>query len=218
MRKRIKRDSNNKRLIVDIIFYLLMCVLGYLFVEYENFNLKYDYNMISCIFFILAFLSSIAFVLTKKKGDYEYLITCLVNFAIACYIYNTNIFGSPFVLGDAILVYALCTISGKLYITRTLWKKKDPNFLFKIANSVVLICLSFFAVYSLYSKEEVSNMIIGYYLIGYGLLCLLEPITTIILRNPHVDNLLISTLKYVKEENTPPKKLKEIKKKKIQSK
>ena len=215
MKKRIKKESNNIKIIVDIIFNIVVIVLGYILVDYENFNVKYDYMLISSVFFIIAFLSSIAYFMTRKKGVFEYLLFCFINMLAGSFIYFAHYIGFSFIIGDALLVYALAIIVNKFNTARVLLKYKNTNFIMKFANGVMLLFISVFAIYSLYTKEEASNMIVGYYLMGVGLLNLLEPLVYVILSNPNVDKLLISILKYKEYENATVKKPRAITKKRI---
>ena len=65
-------------------------------------------------------------------------------------------------------------------------------------------------------KYIFNNMILGYYLMAFGLVNLLEVLLTILIRNPRLDNALTSIFGLAPVKTTKKKVvLKEIKKKKI---
>ena len=201
MRKKILNEREGTLIIVDIIFYILTVIIGYLLVDYENYNIQDTLMFLPGIFYTLAFLSCIAYFANRKRDYYEFLMYCLINVLTGTFIlvnkYNPS---NTFILGDALLFYSVSCIANKIYLVNRLWKVKDINFIPKLTNSVLLAFISAFAVYTLYNKEEMAYMIIGYYIMGYGLISLLEPFTYIVLGNPTIDRLLVSFLKYNTEE------------------
>ncbi len=218
-KKVIIRENNNFKILVDLIFYVLVSILGYLLLDYENFNIVNNYMLLPSIFYIIAALSILAYYVIKRKDDYDYLIYSLINVICGTYILSPNYYHNTFIIGDALLIYAAGIVVCKFLSARKLWREKNTNFIFKLSNSFVILFISIIAVYTLYSKEDVSNMIIGYYLIGFGLLNLLEPLANIILSNPNIDRFLISILKYNEKESLKNKKtIKTITKKRIKAK
>ena len=209
MRKRIIKEREGTLIAVDIILYISIILVGYFLVDFENYNIRDTLALLPSIFYTIAFLSCAAYFINRKRDYYEFLMYALINVVTGTYIlinkYNPD---NAFIIGDALLIYAVASIINKLYLVKVLWDKKNINFIPKLVNSVLLTFISAFAVYSLYSKEDVAYMIIGYYIMGYGLISILEPLTYIILNNPTIDKLLIAFFKYNTEEEKPVKKLK----------
>ena len=202
MRKKIIREKEGTLIIVDIIYYISIVLVGYFLVDFENYNIQDTLTLLPSIFYIMAALSCAAYFVNRKRDYYEFLMFALINVLVGTYILVNRFDPSnTFIMGDALLMYAVASIINKLYLVKKLWDSKNINFIPKLVNSVLLTFISAFAVYSLYSKEDVAYMIIGYYIMGFGLISLLEPFTYIILNNPTIDKLLISFLKYNKSED-----------------
>ncbi len=218
MRKKIIKEREGTLIIVDIILYISIVIVGYLLLDFENYNVTDSAILLPSVFYGLALLTCIAYFVNRKRDYYEFLMMCVINVLAATYIVvnQNNTFGT-FVIGDALLLYAVANIINKVFLAKKYWENKNINFIPKVVNSVLLTFISAFAVYSLYSKEEVAYMIIGYYIIGFGLISLLEPFTYILLENPTIDKLLVSFLKYNKgeEKEVKPIKVKTINRKKI---
>jgi hypothetical protein len=218
MNKRIIKEKEGTLIIVDILFYISIVLVGYFLVDFENYNVRDTLALLPSIFYVIAFLSCIAYFVNRKRDYYEFLMFSLINVAVGTYIlinrFNPE---GAFVIGDALLIYVIGIVINKLYLAKVLWDKKNINFIPKLVNSVLILCIGAFASFSLYSKEDVAYMIIGYFIMGYGLISLLEPFTYILLNNPTIDKLLISFLKYNKgeEKKLPKLNVKSLKRSKI---
>ncbi len=209
MRKKIINEREGTIIAIDIIFYIAVVIVGYLLVDYENFNIIATYKFLPSIFYLIGSFSFLAYFLNRKRDYYEFLMFSLINIIAGTYILANNLSYSDvsnllpwnsFVVGDAILFYSIASIVNKLYIVKKYWDNKNINFIPRLVNSVLIAAISAFAVYSLYNKAEMAFMIIGYYIMGFGLISLLEPLTYILLNNPTIDKLLMSFLKYNTEE------------------
>ena len=225
MRKKIIREREGTLIAIDIVFYIAVIIVGYLLVDYENYNIVATFKFLPSIFYIIGALSFIAYFLNRKRDYYEFLMFSLINVITGTYILanSINYVGNllpwnTYIVGDALLFYSIASICNKLYIVKKYWDNKNINFIPRLVNSVLITFISAFAVYSLYTKADLAFMIIGYYIMGFGLISLLEPLTYIVLNNPTVDKLLVSFLKYNKGEEVqskPPKSVKSIARKKI---
>lgn len=206
MRKKIIKEREGVIIAVDIVLYIAIVVAGYLLVDYENYNIAASYKFLPSIFYLLGAMSFLAYFINRKRDYYEFLMFSIINLVTGSYILlnsfsivDTIIPNNDFVLGDALLIYAIASIINKLYIVKKYWDDKNINFIPRLVNSVFIAFISVFAVYSLYTKEDLAFMIIGYFIMGYGLISLLEPFTYILLNNPTLNKMLVSFLKYNRE-------------------
>ena len=70
MRKKILNEREGTMIVVDIIFYVATIIIGYLLVDYENYNIKDTLVFLPSIFYCIAFLSCIAYFVNRKRDYY----------------------------------------------------------------------------------------------------------------------------------------------------
>ncbi len=221
MRIKLLKGNRRKHISINIAYFIVVIFIGYLLVDFENYNLNDSVMLIPSMFYIMCLLAFIAslYCINIRKGSNEFFILCIINAITANYLLLTTTDSlSSFSMGDAILIYAICCAINKFFTAQLLWKEKNINFIPKLVNGVLISIIGLFTVYSIYSKPEVRELIIGYYLMGFGLISLLEPLTYILLCNPTIDKMLMSFLKYNSVEETKvkkPSKVKPAKKEKL---
>ena len=200
MNKVILKEFERKYLIVDILFYSVFVVLGFLLLNCSDVGIEDPIQYGPYLFYLLAFFSLLAYFVNRRKDDYELLLFGFINVVTATFILiYTNYPDSGFIMGDAVLLYSIANVLNKGFSCSKLLDKKDFNFFPKVSVTILLLFLGVFVVASLYSKVNVGIMILGYYFIIYGLLSLLEPFNEVLLRNEKFDKYLLNLLSYERD-------------------
>ena len=123
MRKNIINEREGTIIAIDIIFYIAIIIVGYLLVDYENFNIVATYRFLPSIFYVIGALSFIAYFLNRKRDYYEFLMFSLINIIAGTYILANNLSfndvsnllpWNSFVVGDALLFYSIASIANKI--------------------------------------------------------------------------------------------------------
>lgn len=220
---KMRRNRRGRTIIVvDIILYMMITILGYVFVEFNDIYTLSNNGTVPIIFFIVGGLTLFSYFLNPKRDNHEFLFLGIANIAVGAYVLSNLYYdGKMFVIGDALFFYSICALMTKVYIIKKLIKEKDIFFLPKLAITILIACLSIYCSYILYSKDIVATYILGYYFMITGLLSLLEAFIYVVFNNPTLDKYLNIFLKYETKETrtkTKLKRIKEVPKKKIQVK
>ncbi len=201
MNKVVLKEFEKKYIIVDIIFYGLLAVLGFVLLNFGEMGLGNPIKHAPCIFYTIAFFAVIAYFVNRRKDDYEFLLFAFINVVVATFILVYTAYpDSGFILADAVLLYSIANILNKGYSCKRLIEHKDMNFFTKISITLLLLFLGVFVVASLYDKVELGIIILGYYFITFGLLSMLEPLNEILLNNPTLKKQIFTLLAYDKKE------------------
>lgn len=216
MKKKIINEYDGILLGVDIVFYVIFIIIGSILLEFQNIN----YNGSTCaipIFYIIGFFSILSYFINRRPDDYEFLFFGLINIVTATYISNNYIYFDDEILGLAICVYTLAVALNKGYFTKRLIDENNYDMLPKLISVILLTILGMFVSYHFIQGMTVESMLLGYYLIGFGLFGLLEPLLKIAIRVPavkkYLDNFLSNedkrsaSKKEIKKENSKVKKL-----------
>lgn len=219
MNKVVLKEFKTKHVIFDIIFYGVFVIFGFALLNFADMGLKNVIFCAPCIFYTFAFFSIIAYFINRRKGDYEYLffgfINVLVGSFIIVYTYYPN---SGFILSDAILLYSIANVLNKCYSCKRLIQEKDVNFFVKISITILLLFLGVFVVSSLYEKVDYGILILGYYFATFGLLSLLEPLSSILLEDEMIHSYIFNLLSYDNKKEKKNVETKEVEVKEVEVK
>lgn len=217
MKKVVIKELDRTFLGIDLMLYSIYVVIGYIllcFPEIEILN-PMEYSLV--LFYMFGLFSLIAYFSNRRCNDYEYLFLGLINVTIGSFVLANILFGNDaLIMALAVCAYSLATILNKSYHLFNMFKNKEVNFYPKTISVILLVFIGFLAISPLFAKYAAANMILGYYLMAFGLVNLLEVLLTILIRNPRLDNALTSIFGLAPVKTTKKKVvLKEIKKKKI---
>lgn len=211
MRKVVIKEFDRKLFGIDIMLYLIVAVIGFSLLKITDSTTIDTIIFIPSAFYIIGFFALVAYFTNRRKGDYEFLMFGLINVISATLIIaNQYSIDEGMILADVMLFYVISNLLNKCYHSCMLIKEKNINFFPKVSISIILALLGGVIVYELYNKSSVGSVIMSYYFCAYGLICTLEPLLLIIMKNPNVENKMLSIVKYdtkVKEKKRKIRKL-----------
>ena len=214
MNKVVIKELDKTFLGIDLMLYCIYVVMGYILIGFPEVEILNPMEYSPVLFFMFGFFSLVAYFLNRRVGNYEYL---LINVMVATFVLVHAFFGNDaLIMALVISIYSLSIILNKSYYLVHMLKNKDINFYPKTITVILLILIGLLTVSPIFAKYAAANMILGYYLMAFGLVNLLEVLLTILIRNPRLDNALTSIFGLAPVKTTKKKVvLKEIKKKKI---
>lgn len=217
MKKVVIKELDRTFLGIDLMLYCIYVVMGYILIGFPEVEILNPMEYSPVLFFMFGFFSLVAYFLNRRVGNYEYLFLGLINVMVATFVLVHAFFGNDaLIMALVISIYSLSIILNKSYYLVHMLKNKDINFYPKTITVILLIFIGLLTVSSIFAKYAAANMILGYYLMAFGLVNLLEVLLTILIRNPRLDNALTSIFGLAPVKTTKKKVvLKEIKKKKI---
>lgn len=217
MKKVVIKELDRTFLGIDLMLYCIYVVMGYILIGFPEVEILNPMEYSPVLFFMFGFFSLVAYFLNRRVGNYEYLFLGLINVMVATFVLVHAFFGNDaLIMALVISIYSLSIILNKSYYLVHMLKNKDINFYPKTITVILLIFIGLLTVSSIFAKYAAANMILGYYLMVFGLVNLLEVLLTILIRNPRLDNALTSIFGLAPVKTTKKKVvLKEIKKKKI---
>lgn len=217
MNKVVIKELDKTFLGIDLMLYCIYVVMGYILIGFPEVEILNPMEYSPVLFFMFGFFSLVAYFLNRRVGNYEYLFLGLINVMVATFVLVHAFFGNDaLIMALVISIYSLSIILNKSYYLVHMLKNKDINFYPKTITVILLILIGLLTVSPIFAKYAAANMILGYYLMAFGLVNLLEVLLTILIRNPRPDNALTSIFGLAPVKTTKKKVvLKEIKKKKI---
>ena len=217
MKKVVIKELDRTFLGIDLMLYSIYVVIGYILLGFPEIEILNPMEYSPVLFYMFGLFSLIAYFSNRRCNDYEYLFLGLINVTIGSFVLVNVLFGNDaLIMALAVCAYSLAIILNKSYHLFNMFKNKDVNFYPKTISVILLVFIGFLTISPLFAKYAAANMILGYYFMAFGLVNLLEVLTTIIIRNPKLDKALSSILDLEPEKKTKKKvTLKEIKKKKI---
>lgn len=217
MNKVVIKELDKTFLGIDLMLYCIYVVMGYILIGFPEVEILNPMEYSPVLFFMFGFFSLVAYFLNRRSNDYEYLFLGLINITIGSFILANVLFGNDaLIMALAVSAYSLAIILNKSYHLFNMFKNKNINFYPKTITVILLILIGLLTVSPIFAKYAAANMILGYYLMAFGLVNLLEVLLTILIRNPRLDNALTSIFGLAPVKTTKKKVvLKEIKKKKI---
>lgn len=217
MNKVVIKELDKTFLGIDLMLYCIYVVMGYILIGFPEVEILNPMEYSPVLFFMFGFFSLVAYFLNRRVGNYEYLFLGLINVMVATFVLVHAFLGNDaLIMALVISIYSLSIILNKSYYLVHMLKNKDINFYPKTITVILLILIGLLTVSPIFAKYAAANMILGYYLMAFGLVNLLEVLLTILIRNPRLDNALTSIFGLAPVKTTKKKVvLKEIKKKKI---
>ncbi len=206
MKREVLKESEKNYVVLDIMLYCVFVVTGFILLNFSDIELLNPIKYASPLFFMFGFFSLLVYFFNRQARDYELLIFGFINVCIGAFIMLYISFpDTGFIMADAVLVYSVANVINKGYSCKELFDKKDINFFIKLSVTILLLLLGVFVVSSLYTKIEVGSLILGYYFIIFGLLSLLEPLMSILIKNVKIEKYILEALSYEKIEEKPIK-------------
>lgn len=194
------KEFENTHLIIDILFYAVFILIGYLLITFKELA-NYDVeSYIPQIFYSLGFFSILAYFLNRRKDNYEFLMFGLINVITATYIVVNIYYDKSFILANAILLYTIAIAFNKIYHARLLYKDKNIFFIPKTVVLLFIIFLGICVMFLIPNRMMVANLLFGYYFIGFGLISLFEPLLCIIFNENSSEKQIRKLLNYEVEE------------------
>lgn len=202
MNRVIFKESGKCNVFVDIVLYTLITIIGFiiLFSNCLNNNIL-DY--LYAIFYVFAIISLVAYFINRRPYDYESLLFCLINVFVGTFaLLNYKYFDEYVILSLCIFIHTVCNTANKWYHSCLLDEKNDPFVVSKSSMTFLLAILGLFVSLSFYFRSLIAHEFLGYYVIAFGLLSLLEPFMRILIRNNNISKYLIHENKKVETIKT----------------
>lgn len=221
MKRVVVKEFDRTLLGIDLMLYCFFVVVGYLMLKFPELEVLKPVEYAPPIFYMFAFMSLVAYFVNRRPNDYEFLFFGLINVIVGTYVLINEYFSdSSFIIGSAVLLYAIANVLNKGYHTKKLIADNDINVYIKLAVTTLLTLLSLLVLTDLFNNSEAVDMVLGYYFMGFGLISLFEPLLMVLSKNPKVETYLVSLTESYSKKSTKKKKktIKEIKKKKINKK
>ncbi len=194
MNRVIFKESGKCNVFVDIVLYTLITVIGFI-ILFSNCLSNNILENLYAIFYVFAIISLVAYFINRRPYDYESLLFCLINVFVGTFaLLNYKYFNEYVILSLCIFIHTVCNTANKWYHSCLLDEKNDPFVVSKASMTFLLAILGLFVSLSFYFRSLIEHEFLGYYIIAFGLLSLLEPFMRILIRNNTIN-------KYLSHEN-----------------
>lgn len=211
MKKEVIKESKKCYLIVDIIFYLLICVLGLIVLTLNGIEAVSILKYLYLIFYSLGFLSLIAYFINRRENDFEFLYFGLINIYVGTFtLVYRNYSNAHFILGNSVLIYTIANALNKGLHVKILDQNRSLNVISKLSIMLVLMIFSLLISINFYDDFILESEILGYYFLNYGLLSLMEPLINVLIKNKRISKYFNVGIE--REETKTEKKIKTNKK------
>ena len=204
MKAKLKRMEIN--LISQLVLSIFILLVGVIIMIFKAFGLI-DINLyVSILFFTLAFLSTIAYFIRRKEGDYELLILSLIHIVIATFIYVFRSSNAPMILGASMTIYTILIILNRGYKVLMLRRQNNYMWIIKFVITFLISFLGILTSFNLYNEVTVQTMMFGYYFISLGFMMALEDTIELFITDDKLRKLLSKLI-----EDEPKRDLEEVK-------
>lgn len=203
MKEKLRRMELN--LISQLVLSILILLVGVIIMIFKAFGLININLYISILFFILAFLSTIAYFVRRKEGDYELLILSLINVVIATFIYVFKSSNAPMILGASMTLYTILVILNRGYKILVLKRQNNYMWVIKFVITFLIGFLGILTSFNLYNEVTVQTMMFGYYFISLGFMLALEDVIELFITDDKLRKVLSKIL-----EDEPKRDLEEV--------
>ena len=221
MKKTLK--NSDLSLITQVTLSLLIMIMGIIIMIFKAFGLVEIVLYISILFYVLAFLSILAYFIKRKEGDYEILLLALISVITATFLFvfkNDNV---PMILGIGMTIFTILEIMNRIYKIFTLKKEENFMWIIKFIITFVIGVLGLLTTINLFKEITVQTMMIAYYFITFGFLLSIENFIELFMTDKQFKKILskmldedpYSNLENIKEDRI--KKIEEQNKKKTTS-
>lgn len=220
--KKILKNSDLS-LITQVTLSLLIMIMGIIIMIFKSFGLVEIILYISILFYVLAFLSILAYFIKRKEGDYEILLLALISVITATFLFvfkNDNV---PMILGIGMTIFTILEIMNRIYKIVTLKREENFMWIIKFIITFVIGVLGLLTTINLFKEITVQTMMIAYYFITFGFLLSIENFIELFMTDKQFKKILskmldqdpYSNLENIKEDRI--KKIEEQNKKKTTS-
>lgn len=221
MKKTLK--NSDLSLITQVTLSLLIMIMGIIIMIFKAFGLVEIVLYISILFYVLAFLSILAYFIKRKEGDYEILLLALISVITATFLFvfkNDNV---PMILGIGMTIFTILEIMNRIYKIFTLKKEENFMWIIKFIITFVIGVLGLLTTINLFKEITVQTMMIAYYFITFGFLLSIENFIELFMTDKQFKKIIskmldedpYSNLENIKEDRI--KKIEEQNKKKTTS-
>ncbi len=221
MKKTLK--NSDLSLITQVLLSLLIMIMGIIIMIFKSFGLVEIVLYISILFYVLAFLSILAYFIKRKEGDYEILLLALISVITATFLFlfkNDNVL---MILGIGMTIFTILEIMNRIYKIFTLKKEENFMWIIKFIITFVIGVLGLLTTINLFKEITVQTMMIAYYFITFGFLLSIENFIELFMTDKQFKKILskmldedpYSNLENIKEDRI--KKIEEQNKKKTTS-
>lgn len=221
MKKTLK--NSDLSLITQVLLSLLIMIMGIIIMIFKSFGLVEIVLYISILFYVLAFLSILAYFIKRKEGDYEILLLALISVITATFLFlfkNDNV---PMILGIGMTIFNILEIMNRTYKIITLKQEENFMWIIKFIITFVIGVLGLLTTINLFKEITVQTMMIAYYFITFGFLLSIENFIELFMTDKQFKKILskmldenpYSNLENIKEDRI--KKIEEQNKKKTTS-
>ena len=221
MKKTLK--NSDLSLITQVTLSLLIMIMGIIIMIFKAFGLVEIILYISILFYVLAFLSILAYFIKRKEGDYEILLLALISVITATFLFvfkNDNV---PMILGIGMTIFTILEIMNRIYKIFTLKKEENFMWIIKFIITFVIGVLGLLTTINLFKEITVQTMMIAYYFITFGFLLSIENFIELFMTDKQFKKIIskmldedpYSNLENIKEDRI--KKIEEQNKKKTTS-
>ena len=221
MKKTLK--NSDLSLITQVLLSLLIMIMGIIIMIFKAFGLVEIVLYISILFYVLAFLSILAYFIKRKEGDYEILLLALISVITATFLFvfkNDNV---PMILGIGMTIFTILEIMNRIYKIVILKKEENFMWIIKFIITFVIGVLGLLTTINLFKEITVQTMMIAYYFITFGFLLSIENFIELFMTDKQFKKILskmldedpYSNLENIKEDRI--KKIEEQNKKKTTS-
>ncbi len=216
MKKVLFNETRKYMVIVDIILYNLICIIGITILRTEGLEFLNPLNYCFVIYFVIAFLSLIAYFSNRRKDDYEFLLFALINIYVGSFSLIYSAYKQFWIiLGCAMLVYTIANLLNKGIHIKALNDKHSVSVVSKLSILIVLTILTIFTAINLFLNSRVESTILGYYFLAFGLISLIEPYLYIVISNKKLSKYLCGKETIVEQSKEEIKRIKTIPKRQV---
>ena len=186
------KNSIKKKYWLEIVLYAVYIIIGIILITNPQLEVLGPLVYASSLFYVITFVSTICYFCNRRDGDYELLFLSLSSLIVGTIILFNEYSASPNnVFGTSILCYTLFNVGNKIYHSYKLNKEKEISAYPKVSVGILLTILGVLVVNNLFNEVTMQTLILGYYFVVYGFLCLCEPLMMIILKNKKIESFII---------------------------
>ena len=127
MKKIILKEFEKCYLIIDIVFYNIICIIGLIVLSTDGLDLISLIKYFYLLFFVIAFFATLAYFSNRRKGDYEFLLYAFINVYVGTFALVYINYNNPWlILGCSMLVYTIANSLNRAAIRYVLPAPKLP--------------------------------------------------------------------------------------------
>lgn len=173
--KNIKPDK-----LVDIITYFSIILFGLTILILSNSKIENNIDFMSNFYYILTLIFIASYFVYRQKQSYEKLFLSLASAIITGLLFLFRDSNSIILLGVSLFLFSILIVTIKSIGIILNKKQKKYDYQFKMICMFFIALIGFLTGYILISQVLSQVIIYGHFFIIFGVLCLFEPILSII--------------------------------------